>query len=69
MMIAEYTVGALFLVSATPIFWVPTQIGHLRFVLWYSSFLIFLISHSVGHEKSTKSEKEKGISGVGSVQT
>jgi hypothetical protein len=58
----------LFLVSAAPIFWVPTQIGHLRFVLWYSSFLIFLISHSVSHRKKTKSEKENGISGVGSVE-
>jgi hypothetical protein len=56
MMISEYAVGALFLISAAPIFWVPTPIGHLRFVLWYSSFLIFLISHSVTHRKSTVSE-------------
>jgi uncharacterized membrane protein len=68
MMIAEYAVGALFLVSAAPIFWVPTQIGHLRFVLWYSSFLIFLISHNVSRRKNTKSEKETGISRVGSVE-
>jgi hypothetical protein len=54
MMIAECIVGALFLISAAPIFWVPTPIGHLRFVLWYSSFLIFLISHSVGYRKNTK---------------
>jgi uncharacterized membrane protein len=45
MMIADYVVGALFLVSATPFFWVPTQLGHLRFVLWYSSFLIFFAFH------------------------
>jgi uncharacterized membrane protein len=43
-MIVEYAVGALFLVSAAPIFWVPTPIGHLRFVLWYLSFLLPLIS-------------------------
>jgi uncharacterized membrane protein len=53
-MIAEYAVGALFLVSAAPIFWVPTPIGHLRFVLWYSSFLIFLIRAAVNHRKKTK---------------
>jgi hypothetical protein len=47
MMIAEYAAGALFLISAAPIFWVPTPIGHVRFILWYSSFLIFLVSHSV----------------------
>jgi hypothetical protein len=47
MMIAEYAVGALFLISAAPIFWVPTPIGHVRFIIWYSSFLIFLVSHSV----------------------
>jgi hypothetical protein len=45
MMIEEYAVGALFLVSAIPIFWVPTPIGHLRFVLWYLSFLLPLISY------------------------
>jgi len=45
MMIEEYAVGALFLVSAVPIFWVPTPIGHLRFVLWYLSFLLPLISY------------------------
>ena len=68
MRIAEYAVGALFLVSAAPIFWVPTQIGHLRFVLWYSSFLIFLVSHSASRRKNTKSENEKGINGVGSAE-
>jgi hypothetical protein len=45
MMIEEYIVGALFLVSAAPIFWVQTPIGHLRFVLWYLSFLLPLISY------------------------
>ena len=44
MMIVEYAVGALFLVSAAPIFWIQTPIGHLRFVLWYLSFLLPLIS-------------------------
>jgi hypothetical protein len=48
MMISEYVVGALFMFSAAPIFWVQTQIGHLRFVLWYSSFLIFFASHVLG---------------------
>jgi hypothetical protein len=48
MMISEYAAGALFLFSAAPVFWVQTQIGHLRFVLWYSSFLIFFVSHMLG---------------------
>jgi hypothetical protein len=52
MMISEYAVGALFLVSAAPVFWVPTPIGHLRFVLWYSSFLIFVIRHAASHWKT-----------------
>jgi len=45
MMTEEYVVGALFLVSASPTFWIPTPIGHLRFVLWYLSFLTPLISY------------------------
>jgi uncharacterized membrane protein len=53
-MIAECAVGALFLISAVPIFWVPTPIGHLRFVLWYLSFLIFLFRRAVSHRKNTK---------------
>jgi uncharacterized membrane protein len=59
MMIAEYAVGALFLVSVAPIFWVVTPIGHMRFVLWYSSFLIFLVSHSVGHRKNKVRKKDQ----------
>jgi len=45
MMIEEYAVAALFLVSAIPIFWVPTPIGHVRFILWYLSFLVPLVSY------------------------
>ena len=45
MMIEEYVVGVLFLVSAFPVFWVQTPIGHLRFVIWYLSFLTPLISY------------------------
>jgi hypothetical protein len=41
-----------------PIFWVPTSIGHLRFVFWYLSFVIpFLISSS--HWSSEKHEDER----------
>jgi uncharacterized membrane protein len=57
MMIEEYIVAALFLVSALPVFWVPTPVGHLRFVFWYSSFVIPLIAHGVTHRKSANSEK------------
>jgi hypothetical protein len=56
MMIAEYIVGVLFLVSTAPVFWVLTAFGHLRFVLWYSSFLIFLITHMLA--RRTGSEKK-----------
>ena len=45
MMIEEYVVGVLFLVSAFPVFWVQTPIGHLRFVIWYLSFLTPLITY------------------------
>src|SRR5438445_5097458 len=37
---AEAIVGAIFIVSALPIFWIVTPIGYFRFVLWYSSFVI-----------------------------
>jgi len=54
MMIQEYIVAALFLVSAVPVFWISTPVGHLRFVLWYSSFVIPLIAHGVIHWKSAE---------------
>ena len=57
MMIGEYVVGALFLVSIIPVFWVPTEIGHLRFVLWYSSFLVFFISHMWTRRAESKLRK------------
>jgi uncharacterized membrane protein len=38
----EIAVGALFLFSTAPFFWVSTSVGHLRFVLWYCCFLIFI---------------------------
>ncbi|MGI0085639.1 MAG: hypothetical protein ACREBQ_11210, partial [Nitrososphaerales archaeon] len=41
-MIFEYVVGAIFITSALPIFWIPTPIGALRFDLWYSSFVMFV---------------------------
>ena len=37
---AEGIAGAIFIVSALPIFWTMTPIGYLRFTLWYSSFVI-----------------------------
>ena len=59
MMIGEYAVGALFLVSVIPVFWVPTEIGHLRFIIWYSSFLVFFVSHM--WTKRTESKMKKGV--------
>jgi uncharacterized membrane protein len=58
MMIEEYVLGALFLVSASPTFWVQTPLGHLRFVIWYLSFLTPLVTYRYwslkGHKMGTK---------------
>jgi hypothetical protein len=54
-MTAEYIVGGAFLLSALPIFWIPTPIGYLRFVLWYSSFVIFFAL------RSTKRPEKKEV--------
>jgi uncharacterized membrane protein len=40
---AQYIIGGIFIVSSLPIFWIPTPIGYLRFVLWYSSFGFLLV--------------------------
>ena len=56
MIIAESAVGALFLVSAVPVFWILTPIGHLRFVIWYASFLIFLFRAVAGRRRNRKQE-------------
>jgi hypothetical protein len=55
--LAEYSVGLLFLVSAIPVFWTPTPIGHLRFVLWYFVFMIPIITHL--HSGSTNGKKDR----------
>jgi hypothetical protein len=34
---ANFIVGAIFVASALPIFWVATPIGYLRFYMWSSS--------------------------------
>ena len=54
MMISESAVAVLFFVSAAPVFWIPTQIGHLRFVFWYASFLIFFASHILSRNREPK---------------
>ena len=45
---ARYAVGLAFLVSAAPIFWIPTSIAsqHVRNLIWYASFVSFFIAHS-----------------------
>jgi uncharacterized membrane protein len=40
---AEALVGGIFFVSALPIFWVNTPVGPLRFYLWFSAFLGFVV--------------------------
>jgi hypothetical protein len=37
----DMIVGALFVVSALPVFWFETPLGYFRFFLWYSSFVFF----------------------------
>jgi hypothetical protein len=46
---ARYAIGLVFLVSAAPIFWIPTSIAdqHVRNLIWYASFVSFFIAH--GH--------------------
>ncbi len=38
---AQIAAGLIYVVSALPIFWVNTPVGFLRFILWYSPFVIF----------------------------
>jgi hypothetical protein len=39
----DFAIGAIFLVSALPFFWVDTPVGFVRLDMWFSSFLIFTI--------------------------
>ncbi|MDA4116965.1 MAG: TMEM175 family protein [Thaumarchaeota archaeon] len=52
-MFAQLIVGAIFVASALPVFWVNTPIGFLRFDLWYSSFTIFFIIAYARRPKTT----------------
>ncbi len=54
---AQAIVGAIFIVSALPIFWTMTPIGYLRFTLWYSSFVILPAG-------TLRSVREKGHNGT-----
>lgn len=48
---AEIAGGLIFVVSALPVFWVDTPVGFLRFILWYSAFVIFGIARVFGRSK------------------
>ncbi|HUI00135.1 MAG TPA: hypothetical protein VLX56_00730 [Nitrososphaerales archaeon] len=39
----DVMIGAFFIASALPVFWVDTGFGYLRFYLWFSSFLILFL--------------------------
>jgi uncharacterized membrane protein len=42
-MVFYAVIGAFYLISALPIFWIDTPVGPLRFVFWYSAFaFVFL---------------------------
>jgi hypothetical protein len=55
-MIAEYIVGGLFLLSALPIFWVPYQ---LRFYFFFSSVILFIAPRIGSRTKSRSQELEQ----------
>jgi uncharacterized membrane protein len=42
MIYPRYVLGALFLISIIPSFWVSTPLGHLRPIVWASSMAVFL---------------------------
>jgi len=42
MIYPRYILGALFLISVIPFFWVSTPFGHLRPIVWASSMAVFL---------------------------
>jgi uncharacterized membrane protein len=56
-MFAQLIVGAIFVASALPVFWVSTPIGFLRFYLWYSSFVIFSIFGYARRSKAISNER------------
>jgi len=43
MIYPRYILGALFLISVIPFFWVSTPLGHLRPIVWTSSVAVFLV--------------------------
>ena len=57
---AELSVGVLFLVSTAPFFWVSTPVGHLRFVLWYCSFIIFIPAR-ISANRRVEGKREKSL--------
>ena len=42
MIYPRYIVGALFLISVVPFFWVSTPLGHLRSIVWALALTVFL---------------------------
>lgn len=56
---ARYAVGLTFLLSAAPVFWIPTSIAtqHVRNLIWYASFISFFIAHSGSIGEKIKSGK------------
>ena len=43
MIYPRYILGALFLISVIPFFWVSTPLGHLRPIIWDSSMAVFFV--------------------------
>lgn len=43
MIYPRYIVGALFLISVIPFFWIQTPLGHLRSIIWGTSLAVFFV--------------------------
>jgi uncharacterized membrane protein len=51
-MVTQAVCAALFLLSATPIFWVQAPgVGYVRFLMWYVALGIFFASRGFGRKK------------------
>jgi len=64
----DLAVGAIFLVSAFPFFWVTTPGFYLRFYFWMASFFVFPLLRPYRASKTPSSWTGIGLSRVGDVE-
>jgi uncharacterized membrane protein len=58
-MIVQLAVGAVFLLSTLPFFWIPTQFGVIRMDMWGSAFVFFFLLRS-GRRKGRQRKRDSG---------